>query len=188
MIPNNLYHIYNRGNNKEKIFFNSDNYRFFIQKIVKHLKPHLEIMAYCLMPNHFHLMVQSREDLVTKKFSKDLRIMLSSYTRAINNEQNRTGSLFQQNSKIKSLEENSKDTDYPFINFQYIHQNPMKANLVKQFEDWGWSSFRDYAGMRNVSICNRELARKYLNLPKSAELFMKQAYGVQLIKDFDIED
>jgi len=136
------------------------------------------------MPNHFHLMVYSKENLEIKNFSKDFRIMLSSYTRAINNEQNRTGSLFQQNSKIKGLQEDSNPSDYPFICFHYTHQNPVKAGLVDRFEDWEWSSFRDYSDITTESVCNKDLARRYLDLPKSSELFIKQAYGVQLIKEF----
>jgi REP element-mobilizing transposase RayT len=181
MIPGNLYHIYNRGNNRQKIFFNLENYRFFIQKIVKHLLPHLDVLAYCLMPNHFHLMVLSKEDLITNNFSKDFRIMLSSYTRAINKKYHRTGSLFQQNSKIKSLEDEKTNSNYPFICFNYIHQNPVKAGLVKRFEDWEWSSFKDYSGLRNESICTKDLACRFLDIPESPNLFVQQANKVQMI-------
>jgi putative transposase len=52
-----IYHIYNQGNNRQKLFHCRDNYLFFLQKIRKHIFPHCEIMAYCLMPNHFHLMI-----------------------------------------------------------------------------------------------------------------------------------
>ncbi|WP_430932443.1 transposase [Saccharicrinis sp. 156] len=52
-----LYHIYNQGNNKNNIFFNRDNYRFFLKKIATNILPFCDILAWCLMPNHFHLMV-----------------------------------------------------------------------------------------------------------------------------------
>ncbi|MCW0481118.1 hypothetical protein [Gaoshiqia sediminis] len=52
-----LYHIFNRGNNSQKIFFNRDNYLFFLTKVKTHIVPHADILAWCLMPNHFHLMV-----------------------------------------------------------------------------------------------------------------------------------
>ncbi|RLD54507.1 MAG: hypothetical protein DRJ05_14530, partial [Bacteroidetes bacterium] len=53
-----IYHIYNRGNNKNKIFFSRDNYLFFLKKTRKELSDHLDFLAYCLMPNHFHFLVQ----------------------------------------------------------------------------------------------------------------------------------
>ena len=52
-----IYHIYNQGNNKQRLFFNRDNYLFFLRKIKVHLLPYVDILAWCLMPNHFHLMV-----------------------------------------------------------------------------------------------------------------------------------
>ncbi len=54
---NKIYHIYNRGNNQQSIFFNPENYLFFLAKIKIELTPYCKILAYCLMPNHFHLMV-----------------------------------------------------------------------------------------------------------------------------------
>jgi len=52
-----IYHIYNRGNNAQPIFFSRENYLFFLKKVRKHILPHADILAWCLMPNHFHFMV-----------------------------------------------------------------------------------------------------------------------------------
>ncbi len=54
---NKLYHIYNQGNNRQRIFFTTENYLFFLKKIKLHVLPYADILAWCLMPNHFHLMV-----------------------------------------------------------------------------------------------------------------------------------
>ena len=54
---NHIYHIYNRGNNSQRIFFNRDNYLFFLKKVKRYIYPYADILAWCLMPNHFHLMV-----------------------------------------------------------------------------------------------------------------------------------
>jgi len=51
-----IYHIYNQGNNRQRIFFKRENYLFFLEKIKNHVLPYADILAYCLMPNHFHLM------------------------------------------------------------------------------------------------------------------------------------
>ncbi len=194
MVPENLYHIYNRGNNRGKIFFQLRNYVYFLDKVKKHFLPHVDILAYCLMPNHFHFLVYSRENIIAKDFSKDLRIMLSSYTRAINEQEGRTGSLFQQNTKIKVLDDHSHATtrsggmtcaslDYPHTCFHYIHQNPMKAGLVQRMEDYEMSSFRDFAGLRNGTICNKDLARELLDLPSDPADFLRESYQVQIIRD-----
>ncbi len=62
LYPGNFYHVFNRGNNKENLFSNEGNYFFFLQKLQKYVLPYLKIFAYCLLPNHFHLLVQVREE------------------------------------------------------------------------------------------------------------------------------
>lgn len=193
MQPETFYHIYNRGNNKQRIFFYRDNYLFFIRKIRKHLLPHLHLIAYCLMPNHFHLLAYPKESIVPVKFSNDLRVMLRSYTRAINNQEKRTGSLFQQHTKIKPLEGSGATTTshtmtsshsmtsaefYPFVCFHYIHQNPLKAGLVMNMKDWEMSSFCDYAGLRQGTLCAKKLAYELLDIPSNPTSFIHQSVKV----------
>ena len=60
----NLYHIYNQGNNRQQLFFSRENYLFFLKKIKKHILPHADILAWCLMPNHFHLMVYVKDVII----------------------------------------------------------------------------------------------------------------------------
>jgi putative transposase len=59
--PNHIYHIYNQINNRQKIFFNRENYLYFLKKVKQHPLPYADILAWCLMPNHFHLLVAVRE-------------------------------------------------------------------------------------------------------------------------------
>ncbi|MBC8486731.1 MAG: transposase [Ignavibacteria bacterium] len=183
----NSYHIYNRGNNKNNIFFNSENYFYFIYKIRKHLLPHCSILAYCLMPNHFHFLIFVDRNIggtdsnraTDHPISKGLRILLSSYSQAINIQQKRTGNLFQQNTKIKCISDilcdNISNNYYDYICFNYIHQNPLKAKLVQRIEDWEFSSFRDYIGLRKGTLCNLNLAFNIItNLEK--ENLYKMSY------------
>ena len=123
---NHVYHIYNQGNNRQKIFFSRNNYLFFIEKIRTHIIPFADILAWCLMPNHFHLMVhvnkiERTEDsgsatssraptLVKESFNKSIGIMLASYTRAINKQEKLTGSLFRDKTKAECLTNNSTIT------------------------------------------------------------------------------
>ncbi len=184
-----IYHLYSKGNNGQKIFFNRENYMFFLQKARKHLYPYCDILAYCLMPNHFHFMIYANENSEKTKtrgkiganvFPKNLRIMLSSYTRAVNIQENRSGSLFQQNSKIKPLNDvfygkisPSAQISYDYYCFHYIHNNPVSAGLVGKKEDWEFSSYQDYIGIRNGSLINKTLALKTICLED--DLFNKQS-------------
>ena len=89
------------------------------------------------------------------------RLLLSSYAKGINVEQNRSGNLFQQKTKSKLV---SGDSDYAVTAFHYIHYNPFEAGLVKKPEDWPYSSLQDYLFKRNGQLCNKALAIELLTL------------------------
>lgn len=179
LLPGNIYHIYNRGNDKQLIFHIRENYLYFLNKIRKHMRPYIDIFAYCLMPNHFHFLVYTSGNFNKDIFSKEYKILLSSYTRALNNQRNKTGSLFQQNSRARCLtyvSDKKNDFDYGLLCFNYIHQNPIKARLVSKIENWEFSSFPDYIGLRRGTLCNKSEAFRILNLPKDKEAFYKLSY------------
>jgi len=181
--PNTLYHVYNRGNNRQKIFFNYGNYLYFIKKIEKYLLIHCDLLAYCLMPNHFHFLIEPKEKSQDKEINKAFQIILSSYSQAINKQENRTGSLFQQHTKAKSLEHYGL---YAETCFHYIHQNPLKAGLVKEIERWEFSSVKEYTLTRNEKLCNHEKAHLLLNIPKDRSEFLKLSKQVlsEKMKEF----
>jgi len=149
------YHVYNRGINSQMIFFTEENYLYFLRKLRKCFQVHADIIAYCLMPNHFHILVHTDSQILQTKPSLNQKIgnMLSSYTRAINRQENRSGSLFQAGTKAKLLT-SSRTDNYPLICFHYIHQNPLRAGLVSQLEDWPYSSYPDYAEIRSGTLPN----------------------------------
>jgi REP-associated tyrosine transposase len=138
---NGMYHIYNRGNNKQTIFFNDDNYLYFLEKVRKYIYPNCHILAWCLMPNHFHFLIQANEVTVqlakthpvpVSKLANDIGLLLSSYAKAINKQEARTGNLFQQKTKSKLVHDECGN--YSVTAFHYIHQNPLKAQLVGRME------------------------------------------------------
>lgn len=173
LYPNNLYHIYNRGNNKQKIYFTKKNYLFFLQKMKIELKPFSDIICYCLMPNHFHFLISTYNNFNPLQFSIGFKTLLSSYTKAINLQEKRSGSLFQQNSKAKCLTTltNYKSNNYGLVCLNYIPQNPVKAGLVDKLGDWEFSSFKDYAWLRNGTMCNKNTAYELLGIPVSKAEF-----------------
>lgn len=183
--PENFYHVFNRSYNKTPVFYKPENYVYFLKKVTE-LTHFCDILAYCLMPSHFHLLTYLRQDArdrldqgknddqgLTRVFARKIGTILSSYTQAINKQESKSGSLFQPKSKAKEL----KDSEQAFICFQYIHQNPLKAGLVSKIEDWKFSSFNEYY-KGDDGICNRSLARELLDIPEDADSFYKQSYDV----------
>ena len=188
-IPENVYHIYNRGNNKQPIFFSDRNYAFFLEKIKKQLSPICEILCWCLMPNHFHLMVYATEKSCAERssfggkpmqdLSYQIGMLLSSYSQAINKQNSTTGSLFQQKTKAKCITcqvGSNLNAGYLVTCMHYIHQNPWKANLTEQMEDWKYSSFREYIGSDTRLPCNRNLLLSLTDYDFSA--FYEDSYAV----------
>ena len=169
LIPNEFYHIYNRGNNRQRIFFNDSNYLFFIKKIRDQLLPVSKIISYCLMPNHFHLIILATEKSVEERttfggkpmqeFAYRTGILLSSYAQAINKQNKTTGSLFQQKTKAKILCEQTGDIKENYLQncFFYLARNPLMAHLVSDLKDWPYSSYLDYVDLRTGTLCDKAL-------------------------------
>lgn len=198
-----IYHVYNRGNNRQQIFFERENYFYFIEKIEKYISPCCEIMAYCLMPNHFHFLIYATEKTTAlyrpphntprlhrnlgnfTELSNGIKLLLSSYTKAINKRYGRTGSLFSQNTKVKSVSSANGKTDYSYLCFRYIHNNPVRANLVSKPEIWEFSSYRDYLFNTEETICNRELTISELALELYDERYLQATdFTPELVSQF----
>ncbi len=178
-----IYHVYNRGNNKQPIFFSEENYLYFLKSVQKTIAQCSDILCWCLMPNHFHFLIHANADSVIEikdgsfprqQFSQSIKQLLSSYTKAINKQNDSTGSLFQQKTKAICVMDSHKY--YGATVFYYLHQNPMKAGLVHKMEDWEYSSFKDYIGLRHGNLCNKELAFALLDL--DSKTLYKDSYNV----------
>ncbi len=153
LLPGHIYHIFNRGNNRENIFREPRNYPYFLGLYAQHVLPAVDTFAYCLMRNHFHLLVRLKTEAEIKdpagfqkpagssgntlNVSQCLSNFFNAYTKTINNGYARTGSLFEK--PFKRIEVTSDDyfTNLIF----YIHFNPQKHGFVNDFREWPWSSF-----------------------------------------------
>ena len=166
------YHVYNRSN--ETVFYKQENYYFFLEKLHKYVLPYSDILAWCLMPNHFHLLLSAKPEAAkfinekhrihTQVLSKNIGTLLSSYSQAINKQENRRGALFAHKTIAKSL--NFAGNQYAAVCFNYIHQNPCQIGLVRKPEDWEFSSYKDYISNRNNSLINIYLAKEIVNFDK----------------------
>jgi putative transposase len=178
MEQGNLYHIYNRGNNKQLIFFERKNYIHFLFLFKKYLSDYVDVYAYCLMPNHFHFLVKIKEHSQTtvvfqttvvlnrlSPIEKAFRDFFIAYAKGINKAYNRTGALFQQKFKKKYIDDDAYFTTL----IQYIHANPVTANLCMEYADWEFSSYNSIIKNSTTLIKRKEVIDWF----GSVELFIK---------------
>ncbi len=147
--PGQYYHIYNRGVNRTNIFIEDRNYAYFMRLYAKHIMPVAETYAYCLLRNHFHLLVRIRLHRVSgdtglvisalnrREISHAFNNLFNGYAKAINKAYQRTGALFQHHfGRIPVT------TDRYFLALiHYIHYNPQKHGFVADFREWPYSSY-----------------------------------------------
>ena len=178
--PNCTYHVYNQGINRKRIFQTREDYLIFLRLLGRELTPVCDMLAWCLMPNHFHLLIHTDNRCVTKiqhgnfcfdPVSSGIRKLLSSTCRILNARNGTSGSMFRQGTKKKCLDAEIRFStshrtvwdDYHDC-FVYIHRNPLEAGLVNDLRDWEFSSYPDYAGLRHGRLVNRDLAIRLLHL------------------------
>ncbi|MBZ9731657.1 transposase [Salegentibacter sp. JZCK2] len=153
IIADRYYHIYNRGNNKQSIFLEEKNYEYFISLIVKYLIPVANIYAYCLIKNHFHILVKTKTDIPDLKISKAFSNLFNAYAKAINKAYNRSGSLFQDRFKRKIIE----NEEYLKTLILYIHLNPEKHKIIKDFCNYKHSSYSKIISTGNSFLSENEV-------------------------------
>lgn len=151
------YHIYNHANGDDNLFREKRNFAYFMDRYRQHIDPIADTVAWCLMPNHFHLLVKlkSEEEIASTfpKFrtlekleaksnflSKQFANFFSSYTQAFNKVYGRRGSLFLKNFKRKEVQ----DDEYLKALVVYIHLNPVKHGFTKRCTDWEWTPFETF--------------------------------------------
>ena len=144
---NTFHHLYNRGANKDLIFFERENYFYFLKRMKYYrYKYGINILTYCLMPNHFHLFVQQTTN--ERSIAMFLSSLLNSYVKSVNQKYKRSGTLFESKTKSKQI----KDEAYFKWVIKYILENPVKAGLAESISDWEFSNAMDLLNMRNGTI------------------------------------
>lgn len=162
--PGSYYHIYNRGNNRENIFIEEKNYRYFLKRYAQYIEPVACTYAYCLLRNHFHLAVRIRSNeeqmeyqqtcgvsetpQVSSRLDPSLQFshLFNAYAKSINKAYGRTGSLFE--GRFKRILLTSRRQMMFLV--AYIHRNPEKHGFVEGYRDWPYSAY--------ATILSRKLA------------------------------
>ena len=147
-----LYHIYNRGNGKENIFFSKRNYHYFLLQYEKYLSRLLDTFAFALLPNHFHLLVRIKTDY-PEVVSEQFRKFFISYSMSINREQKRKGNLFQRQFKRKLID----DEKYFYSAVYYIHSNPVHHSIIKNLTEYPYTSYMLFEDESETKLCKNEV-------------------------------
>ena len=191
-LPDQYYHFYNRGNNRQAIFFERDNYLYFLKGLKKYLVPFVDIVVYSLMPTHYHVMgkvkAQTSEVFKTSevsKVSKQVSLAMQkfgiSYTKAINKRFSRVGALFQGQFHGKPV----RSYEHLLNLCVYIHANPVKDGLVALPEDWEFSNYLEWMRLREGTLFNHEFIVENFGSPKEyKELITKFVKTRYLPDDF----
>lgn len=203
---NKIYHVFNRGVEKRKIFMDEQDYNIFLFYIFIYIAPledvlkkypllplrlqgrnlssEIEIVSYCLMPNHFHLLIKQNNKDSISKFIKQLT---NAYTLYFNQKYKRVGGLMQGRFKAVDI-----DTDDLLIHIsRYIHLNPVEAGLTKDIKSYKWSSLSGYLDNSN-SFISKNIILNYFSSPKGYKNFVLDqvdyAKKLELIKHTVLED
>lgn len=180
LVNDHYYHIFNRGVNKQQIFTNRYDYkrmmdtiRYYkyqnrhlkfssflnlgsslrseVWKMMEKSKSYIDIIAFCLMPNHFHLLIKQNLDSGVSKFLSEIQ---NSYTRYFNLRHDRTGHLFQGQFKSVLIQ---SDEQLQHVS-RYIHLNPYSSAIIKSLNDlekYEWSSIDEYLSDKDYTLCNK---------------------------------
>lgn len=199
-----FYHIYNRGINGTDLFYDRANYTYFLLKYSLYLSPVVDTYAYCLLKNHFHLLIRVKEQLkptvqdlldnpaemnkkglhspdriVSKKFSD----FFNSYSKSINKSYGRTGGLFETPFRRISIE----DDAYFSRMVWYIHWNPQKHGFVKNFKDYPHSSYNSLLTNKPTRL-ERDYVLNWFGNNQEYKLFHELMHSEDSIRHLMIEE
>lgn len=196
--PGNFYHIFNRANGNEKLFFQERNYDYFLQRYSYYLSEYLETYAYSLLQNHFHLLVRILEKEKLSKFlklgkfkggdfsallSEQFRLFFMSYSKSINQQEQRTGSLFKKNFKRKLI-----DNPHYFKHvIYYIHHQPSHHGYEIEDLDYHHSSYLSFLTEKNTKLM-REDVLKWFGSKDHFQEFHHSKQKLNDIEPFIIEE
>ena len=157
--PGHFYHIYNRGAHRLPIFREPENYLFVIQRLKKYSRQYnLTVIAYCLLPNHYHLLIRQDDKHPASLLPQ---YTFNSYSKAYNRRYHHSGTLFEGNFKAKPVQ----DEAYLLTLCRYIHTNPVKHGLVSQIEAWPYSNYPEWIQARPGSLVDLSFVQAYYPTP-----------------------
>lgn len=185
-VPDLYYHFYNRGNNRQSVFFEPENYLFFLRRFRSHVLPFVDVLVYCLMPTHYHILVRIRQTSelfktseVSAQVSLAMQKFLISYTKAMHKRFSRVGALFQGQFQAKPVQTNSHLQNLCV----YIHANPVKDGLVAAPEDWIYSNYLEWLGQRKGTLVDCDFIEEHFGSPAEYQQLVTQFLKTRYLPD-----
>jgi len=193
--PGLIYHIYNRGNNKETIFREKANYIYFFQLWKKHITPIADTFVYSLLNNHFHAMVRIKNLAYSKNLAgfENLRGLgkaeqhfsnfFNAYAKGFNNKYNRTGKLFEERFKRKPIINDAYFTQLIY----YIHANPQTHGFVDDFRTYPHTSYDSILSFGKTNLMRDEVLDWFGGREMFEKYHADKFNDLKDIKEFEIE-
>jgi putative transposase len=184
------YHIYNRGNNREKLFYEPWNYGHFLNLYIKYIHPIADTYAYCLIGNHFHFLVRIKDPEVIEVVNPNNRPLwryfadyFNAYAKMVNNKYGRTGSLFQERYRRKKV----YSEKYLCQLILYIHMNPVKHGISDRCDNYPYSSYQSILSDKYTRLKNETVIRLFDD-KENFIFFHKKEPDIKFIGEFIEED
>ena len=173
-IKNHYYHVYNRGNNRQQIFIDKENYHYLLNLLQRYQDQFdVRIIAYCLMPNHYHFLLMQSGDSSISQF---LKSTFQSYVQAFNKKYEQTGRLFEGQPKANLI-----DNDAYLLHIcRYIHLNPVESKIVSDIEDWPYSNYLEFIGKRNGKLFESTFLRNFYQSSENYQEFVLEYLNEKL--------
>jgi len=179
-----IYHIFNRGCNRNPIFYTDENYRYLTEKISTTVERFgVDVIAYCLMPNHYHLLVQQNSEV---PISKWLQYIFNGYSQAINKQEGRTGTLFEGRPKHILIDSD----EYLLDVIAYIHFNPVAAGLTSKPVKWEFSNCLEWLGKRESMLISNHIIESFISRSEYADFlnYYSETKSKNLLDKFNLEN
>jgi hypothetical protein len=170
LLEGQYFHIYNRGVNGENLFKEKRNYYYFLEKYKFYCGDVLETLSYCLLKNHFRLLVYVKENVEVPRIngpgmfklnaSKQLSHFFNSYAQSINKAHNRTGPLFESPFERKWIDNES----YLMSMIYYCHRNPQHHGFADDFREWEFSSYDAILNNVNTLVASEKVIQRFGNV------------------------
>jgi putative transposase len=175
------YHFYNHAVFEQNLFQDNEDYKKCINLLQKYIKQsEFSIISYCLMPNHYHILLLQKTDI---NFSQTSNKIWYVYTCYYNKKYNRKGTLF--SNKLQHICVSNEN--YLLKLSAYIHLNPVKANFVEEPNLWEWSNYLDMVGRRNDQLIDTHFMRTYFKSSNEYERFVMESLKFDDISKYLLE-
>ena len=172
-----IYHVYNRGVDGAPIFADPENYLYLLRKVKSLLREQpIRVLAYCLMPNHYHFVLRQEGELPLSSF---IQRLFQTYTQAYNKRQGRRGPLFEGRFRHVLVDRD----EYALHLCRYVHLNPVAGGLVSRPDLWPYSNYLEWIRARPGTLVDRAFVGQYFPSAQAYASFVKDGIECKPVSD-----